>query len=202
MTSIRAVTSPSFCIGIKLNSVDVDPSTPSSLADTMEQIQLLIEAGIDFIEISGGTYENPRMMAEPGENVATTGLKESTVARESFFLSFAAEVRARFPTVLLMVTGGFRTRIGMEAALQSSACDMIGIGRPAAVLPGLPKEIILNEAVQDENASVVLERLPVPWLARAVPIKQIGAGWQSLYYAGQIQRMGNGLEPVDTRVKI
>jgi 2,4-dienoyl-CoA reductase-like NADH-dependent reductase (Old Yellow Enzyme family) len=189
--------------------VDVDPSTPDSVADTMAQIELLVAAGIDFIEISGGTYENPRMMAEPSEPASTIVVpaespkvvNNTTATRESFFLEFAAQVRIRFPSVVLLVTGGFRTRLGMSAALNSGACDLIGIARPAAVMPRLPKEVILNQEITDEKASVVLERLRMPWLMSWVPIRQIGAGWQSTYYAGQIQRMGRGESPVNTIVR-
>ena len=33
-----------------------------------------------------------------------------------------------------MVTGGFRTAAGMNAALDSSACDFVGIARPFAII--------------------------------------------------------------------
>lgn len=209
--AVRAATTPEFCIGIKLNSVDVDPATPNSIADTMTQIGLIVAAGIDFIEISGGTYENPRMAAEPSANGdgyvgEETAKSIRTAARESFFLSFATQVRALYPAAVLMVTGGFRTRLGMRAALESNACDLIGIGRPAAVLPGLPKDIILNPAVPDEAASVAMQRVPEPWLVRFIVhglgLKMVGAGWQSMYYGSQIQRMGKGELPLDTRVKV
>ena len=52
----------------------------------------------------------------------------STVAREAFFLDFAKAIREKFRSVPLMVTGGFRTRQGMEAALREDACDIIGLG--------------------------------------------------------------------------
>ncbi len=186
-----------------MNSVDAASS--ESVSDVIEQIRTVIECGIDFIEISGGTYENPRMMAEPasmGNPPATALPKKSdkTTARESFFLEFASTVRETFPKLVLMVTGGFRTRIGMEAALKSGGCDLVGIARPAAVLPYLPKEIILNtEEVADENAQVALAPLHIPWLIRHLPVKQVGAGFQSAYYASQIQRMAAGLLPIDTR---
>ncbi|TVY76145.1 NADH-dependent flavin oxidoreductase nadA [Lachnellula suecica] len=60
---IRAATSPSFAIGIKFNSVDA--SSTSSLDDVIEQIGLIKDAGIDFMEISGGSFESPNMMKEP-----------------------------------------------------------------------------------------------------------------------------------------
>lgn len=207
LASIRAATSPSFCIGIKLNSADVSasssspssaslPSSPdaTATADTMAQIQLLIDAGIDFIEISGGSYEDPKMGIEPPAT--------STAARESFFLDFATRVRERFPDVALMVTGGFRTRAGMEMAIQSGGCDLIGIGRPAAVLPRLPKEIILNEEVGDADADVRLRRLVLPWWVSWIPLRQVGVGYGSAYYQMQIQRFARGEETVDNRVAL
>lgn len=188
-----------------MNSVDA--SGNESLDDTLEQIHLVVEAGIDFIEISGGTYENPRMMQESNATDAipstTPDLQKnpkSANSRESFFLQFAQSVRGKFPKTILMVTGGFRTRTGMEAALESGACDLIGIARPAAVLPKLPKEIILNTEISDEKATVTLAPLKVPFFLKYSPVKQVGAGYQSQYYAAQIQRMAKGLLPIDTRL--
>jgi hypothetical protein len=43
---------------VKLNSAD---HGAANLEDTMSQIGLLVTAGIDFLEVSGGTYENPRV---------------------------------------------------------------------------------------------------------------------------------------------
>jgi hypothetical protein len=92
----------------------------------------------------------------------------------------------------------------MESALQSGGCDLVGIARPASVLPKLPKEIILNEEVKDEDASVRLKPISMPklycYLEWLMPIKLMGSGSQTVYYAQQIQRMGNGLKPLDTRL--
>jgi 2,4-dienoyl-CoA reductase-like NADH-dependent reductase (Old Yellow Enzyme family) len=136
--------------------------------------------------------------AAPLPNVA-----KSTALRESFFLEFAKTVRESFPQLVLMVTGGFRTRVGMEDALSSGGCDLIGIGRPATVRPKLPKEIILNtKEVPDERAHVALAPFEAPWLVKHFPIKQVGVGAASGYYGSQIQRMGEGLEPVDTILEV
>lgn len=54
----RKVVPSTFCVGIKLNSAD---HTSSTFEDTMTQIGLLVEAGIDFLEISGGSYEDPKV---------------------------------------------------------------------------------------------------------------------------------------------
>ena len=199
---IRQATSKEFCIGIKLNSVDA--SSSESPADAIEQIKLIAECGVDFIEISGGTYENPRMVnpewnAPKATHEKASTPKKSTIQRESYFLEFAKEVREKFPSVILMVTGGFRTRRGMEDALQSGACDLIGIGRPAAVLPKLPKEIILDMKVPDPEATVALARVKNPLWMDYFPLKQVGAGYQTVYFAEQIHRMGEGLKPIYLR---
>ncbi|KAM0154765.1 hypothetical protein ACHAQE_005508 [Botrytis cinerea] len=191
INEVRKQTSKEFCIGIKVNSVDA--ASNESLEDSMEQIRCIVEAGVDFIEISGGNYENPRMMGDP----SSAALPPS---RESFFLEFAQTVRKQFPSVLLMVTGGFRTRVGMEEALKSGGCDLIGIARPAAVIPKLPNEIILNKNIPDEEATVNLAPLSPPFLMRHFPVKQVGAGFQSIYYSSQIQRMAKGLLPVNTTI--
>jgi hypothetical protein len=138
-------------------------------------------------------------MATYNDDVSAAAKK--TADRESFFLQFAKTVRETFPSVVLMVTGGFRSRLGMEDALASGGCDIIGIGRPAAVLPKLPKDIILNtKEVPDDEAQVALEPVKVPFWAQLVPVKQIGAGYQTQYYSRQIRRMSRGLKPTDTRL--
>ncbi|KAJ5042266.1 uncharacterized protein L3040_004819 [Drepanopeziza brunnea f. sp. 'multigermtubi'] len=205
---IRRATSPEFCIGIKLNSVDA--SSSESLDDVMEQVQLIEAAGVDFLEISGGTYERPLMMQDPNARAAvvndapgTTAAatpKPSTLLRESFFLHFAQEIRRRFPRIVLMVTGGFRTRLGMQAALESGACDLIGLGRPATVLPKLPREILLNAEIPDDEARVSVATPPVPGWVSWIPIKAVGTGVQTGYFAGQIKRMSKGMMPIDSRI--
>lgn len=57
--AMRAVVPPSFCIGIKFNSVD--HQSAERLRECVEGLKLITEAGIDFMEVSGGSYENPRV---------------------------------------------------------------------------------------------------------------------------------------------
>src|SRR3546814_18926605 len=45
----------------------------------------------------------------------------------------------------LMVTGGFRTRAGIEEALDSGAVDVVGLGRPLCGEPDLPKPLHARE---------------------------------------------------------
>ena len=41
-----------------------------------------------------------------------------------------------------MVTGGFRTRAGMEQALAGGPVDVIGLGRPLCTDPDVPKPLL------------------------------------------------------------
>lgn len=104
---------------------------------------------------------------------------ERTLAREAFFLDFARETRQRFPDLVLMLTGGFRTRAGAEAAVQQNVCDIIGLGRPAAIDPDLPR-LFLDDGLEEEKARLVLGRVPVPALVRLLPFKGVGAGLESV----------------------
>lgn len=55
--AVRAVVPKEFCVGIKLNSAD-HQSRPE-LEACVKQLKLITAAGVDFVEVSGGTYENP-----------------------------------------------------------------------------------------------------------------------------------------------
>lgn len=178
----REVVPSNFAIGIKLNSADHDSA---DFEGTMTQIALLVEAGIDFMEISGGTYEDPRMMGYPvgagGEQAPVEVKSERTAAREAFFLEFAKTVRQRHPDLILMLTGGFRTRAGCVAAIEDGACDLVGIGRPAAIEPTLPVRL-LDESVEDEKAGLPLIKVPTPWYAKFLPRNLVGAGAETVSF--------------------
>lgn len=104
---------------------------------------------------------------------------QRTLAREAFFLEFARETRKRFPTLVLMLTGGFRSRAGAEFALRENACDLIGIARPAAVDPAFARRL-LDESVPEEEAQMFLGKVKPPFLLSLLPIKAVGAGLESV----------------------
>lgn len=188
-----AVPDSHFCIGVKLNSADVGGM--ESLDEALEQVDLIVGEGIDFLEISGGTYENTRFLA--GDNLEAY----PSAHREAFFLDFARAVRERHPKLILMVTGGFRSREGMQAALDSNACDLVGIGRAAAVYPHLPKEVLLNSEVRDEDARVVLEDIKANWLARFLGLKLVGMGAVATHYVSLIHKMAGGKKATGPHVE-
>ncbi|OJD29491.1 nadh:flavin oxidoreductase nadh oxidase [Diplodia corticola] len=187
--AIRKVTpEEGFCVGVKLDSADCQ--TGEAMEEAIEQIGAILEAGIDFLEISGGLYEDPWMMGGAGDED-----EEETSAREAFFLDFARSIRGHFPSLTLMVTGGFRTRLGMEAAIAgggtdgTSACDLVGIGRPAVLQPSAPRDVIFNPDVADEDARLREEKVEVPRWAKLSGIRAVGLGATSAWYSGQIRKL-------------
>ena len=100
-------------------------------------------------------------------------------AREAFFLSFSKAIRSHFPNTPLIVTGGFRSRHGMAAAVREGDCDMIGLGRPAVLEPALPQTKIFNEKFQDSE-KLYTESLSKPFLDKIIGNGVVGAGAESV----------------------
>lgn len=174
--AMRAATAPDFCISIKLNSADFQRGGFTE-EESMQVAETLAGMGIDLIEISGGTYEQPEMA---GGNVRT-----STRAREAYFLKYAEQIRARIPHTPLMVTGGFRSAQAMREALASGATDLVGLARPLVMEPDLPKRVLAGENVQSVVAPITTGIRMVDEMA------MMEVSW----YARQLHRMGAGREP-------
>ena len=132
--AIRKETGDDFPVGIKLNSADYSKGGFSH-EESMLVVEALATAGVDLLEISGGTYESPSMVGHK--------VKESTRKREAYFLEFAEQIRDRV-AVPLVVTGGFRSGKAMEGALKSGATDFIGLARPLSVYPDFPNALLNN----------------------------------------------------------
>lgn len=130
--NIREKVGSSYPIGIKINSADFQRGAFSE-EESLEVIQLLSNAGIDMIEVSGGTYEKAAMMGRKK--------KKSTEEREAYFADFIVKARAVAKAPLLL-TGGFRTAEVMAEALRKDELDFIGIARPFAVDPFLAKGLL------------------------------------------------------------
>ena len=175
---VRRQVGSDFCVGIKLNSADFQKGGFTE-EESMATIQALADAGIDLIEISGGTYETPAM-----GGAFHKPQKSSTVVREAYFLEFAEKVRAMVK-VPLMVTGGFRTAQGMNAALRSGALDLVGMARLLALDPEAPRALLQG---QDSPQHVR------PITTGIKPIDRMGI-MEVLWYTLQLKRIANGGNP-------
>ena len=176
--AVRAATSESFIISVKLNSADFQKGGITE-EEVISVFKAIDEAGIDLIEISGGTYEAPAMAGAKSNQ-----RKESTIAREAYFLDFAEKIRKEVKCKL-MVTGGFRTVKGMNAALESGACDFIGIARPLAVETDLTDRLIAGKDV----------KYAVNPIKTGIPFVDKMAIMEIIWYAAQFKAIGEGKAP-------
>jgi len=163
------VTDPIFSISIKINSAEFQKGGFQP-EECKEVCQHLENIGIDWVELSGGTYEELSFKQ-----------RETTKAREAFFLEFAEVIRPALKKVPVYVTGGFQTAASMIKAIKNGSADGIGLARPASEEPYLPKQLI-NGEVHSKLASK--------------PDYNDFAIWNSLS-GTNIRRIGFGMETVD-----
>ncbi len=176
--AVRAVTSEQFIISVKLNSADFQRGGISE-EDVIATFKAIDAAGIDLIEISGGSYEAPAMAGVKQEK-----RKASTIAREAYFLEFAEKIRVQVQCKL-MVTGGFRTAAVMNAALAIGACDFIGMARPFAVEPDVTNRLIAGQDV----------RYAVDKIKTGISMIDKMAIMEVIWYAAQFKDIAEGKQP-------
>ena len=191
VAAVRAAVGPSFPVSVKLNSADFQKGG-FDFQDSLTVARWLEEAGVDLLEISGGSYEQPAMMDTDGlEEKEQPKVAASTAAREAYFVDFAKAMKAELSTMPLMVTGGFRTRAAMEHALTTGAADIIGIGRPLCAAPDACRDV-LGGSSDLPRFEDQLSLLPawLDWMGRSKIVRAIsGFGVQMWYYA-QIDHIG------------
>ncbi|MEM9015353.1 MAG: NADH:flavin oxidoreductase/NADH oxidase family protein [Pseudomonadota bacterium] len=194
--AVRAVVGGGFPISVKLNSSDFQKGGFSE-GDSVAVARGLDDAGVDVLEISGGSYEQPAMMDLEGQEARFEESKrESTRQREAYFLTYAEEIRevTKFP---LMVTGGFRTRRGMIDALDANACDLCGIARPLCVDIDAPSRLISGGVEKLTSYEKLLRVGPGffgPNSSNAIIKALNGFGVMAFFYEN-IFRLADGKEP-------
>ena len=213
---IRAICPKPYCLSVKLNSADYMAAGGLSTDEGLEQVKWLIECGdVDFVEISGGNAENTssklhsespplgfsihRLIAVKDSFGTKTidkapVLSESTRIREAYFTDFAERVQALDSNVPVQLSGGFRSRTGMADAIDSGVCSLIGLGRSVVLQPDLPKAVLLNPSVPDNEAIAISHIVKGQWFAKLIPVKVIGAGLAIQFFYHNMRRMGNGLK--------
>jgi 2,4-dienoyl-CoA reductase-like NADH-dependent reductase (Old Yellow Enzyme family) len=190
----RQAVGADFPVSVKLNSDDFRKGGFTN-EDCLRVVELLNAERLDLLEISGGTYEQPRIIGADGAAASAAPVRESTRRREAYFIDYAEKIRqvARMP---LMVTGGFRTRAAMEEALHG-ACDVIGIGRPLVSDPAASRKLLAGELdALPAHERVLGAKRRRGWLARLDLATYLRAFAGISWYYIQIFRLADGL-PVD-----
>ena len=194
----REALGDNYPISVKLNSADFQKGGFSA-EDSSKVASMLSEAKIDLLEISGGTYEQPRLLGLDTVSInpkRSEIRKESTIAREAYFLAYTEEIK-KVIDIPLMVTGGFRSRLAMETAINQGACEIVGIGRPLCSDP-LSVKKLLDRSIDVLPTFEKTLSIGPGWLSQRSPFRLIQAlnafGIQSWYYS-QIRRISEGLSP-------
>lgn len=190
VAAVRQAVGAEFPVAVKLNSADFQRGG-FDFEDSLKVAQWLQDAGVDLIEVSGGTYEQPKLLNLEGvEPVAEQAVAQSTRAREAYFVDFAQAMREQLD-IPVMVTGGLRRLDAMESALASGSADMIGLGRPMCVMTDAPRQLLsgLAELPRYEQQ---LSLLPA-WLRGLEKIKlvrTVAAFATQYWYYEQIALLG------------
>ena len=166
--AVRRAVGDDFPVGIKLNSDDFRKGGFSN-EECVGVVRWLNGERVDLLEVSGGTYEQPRLLGFEGKRDSVVPIRESTRQREAYFAEYARGIRA-VATMPLMLTGGFRTREGMQTALEEGDCDVIGLGRPLCTEPDLPKRLLSGEADAALRWEHALVLRPRGWLSPTSPL--------------------------------
>jgi 2,4-dienoyl-CoA reductase-like NADH-dependent reductase (Old Yellow Enzyme family) len=180
---IRARVSPSFAVALKLNSADFQRGGFSE-DESRGVLAAVASEGLDLIEVSGGSYEQPAMMGAAAA---------STRAREAYFLEYARTVRNLIGDIPLAVTGGFRSRTAMLEAITSGECDVIGLGRPTVTTTDAA-DAILSGRTEALTAHNIRYGMP-PVVGKVVDLKSLDGLLDLSWHTDQLHRLGAGLQP-------
>ena len=173
--AIRDRVNDNFIVGVKLNSADFQKGG-FDIADSEQVVDWLNAEAVDFVEISGGSYESSAMMG----NSEDGRVESSTEKRELFFFDFAKRI-SETANMPLMVTGGVTRRETAENALNDAGVDMVGIGRAFAYNPQL-----IADWREDKSLQVTISR--AGWKDKAMgSLAGMAMTKQQLY------RLGDGL---------
>ncbi|KAK1033177.1 hypothetical protein LTS16_016513 [Friedmanniomyces endolithicus] len=170
--AVRGRTSPSFILGIKLNSVEFQAKGFDS-AEAKELCSLLEQDRFDFVELSGGTYES----------LAFVHKRESSKKREAFFMEFADLIAPALTKTKVYVTGGFKTVGAMVHALET--VDGVGLARPLCQEPDFCRDVLEGKVRG----------------AIKMGVDENNFGLTSAAAGAQMRQMGKGEEPVDLSVE-
>ncbi len=174
-------------VGVKLNSGDYVHGGFSE-EHSLQHVRTISGWNmIDFIEVSGGDYEDPRMWHRFLELtigcVLTSYVEFGQVStRQAFFSSFSrkalevARSSCSSPP-LIILTGSLRVRKVMASSIRDGHTQLIGIGRPSVLHPSFASAI-QNPSLGDEDVQPPTEP-DVPDL-HISPL--IGAGLTSIWY--------------------
>ncbi|KAF8627358.1 hypothetical protein AX15_004425 [Amanita polypyramis BW_CC] len=207
---VKAIVPDDFVLSVKINSADYVDSQSSDDAiqnnekRITEHVLTMAKWGVfDFIEFSGGDYEEPNFMVTVDKS-----------RRQAFFSRFSHHIMGVLDSLpedtqrpFIVLTGGLRTPSHLCTVLTSRHADLLGIGRGSLLRPDLPlylEEIYNTSKIMNDDAvwDTPFEREPEletkgisGWIWDRFPkLPLIGAGVQMAWYGNMIRRLGSANE--------
>ena len=167
-----------FPIGIKINSTDFKEDGLTE-EDSLKTIIELANLGLDFVEISGGTYERPAMMGATSKST-----------NQVFFAEYSKKLKQKID-IPVVVTGGIRSINAMNILLNDNTTDFIGIARPLTIDPNIPNKI-------KQGTYTIVETTRVSTGVKKLD-KIFGSLLGIVYYQVLMQNIAKGKEPKATK---
>ena len=167
-----------FTIGIKINSTDFKEDGLTE-EDSLKTIIELANLGLDFVEISGGTYERPAMMGATSKST-----------NQIFFAEYSKKLKQKIE-IPVVVTGGIRSINAMNTLLNDNTTDFIGIARPLTIDPNIPNKI-------KQGTYTIVETTRVSTGVKKLD-KIFGSLLGIVYYQVLMQNIAKGKEPKATK---
>ena len=175
---IREELGKDFTIGIKINSTDFKEDGLTE-EDSLKTIIELANLGLDFVEISGGTYERPAMMGATSKST-----------NQVFFAEYSKKLKQKIE-IPVVVTGGIRSINAMNTLLNDNTTDFIGIARPLTIDPNIPNKI-------KQGTYTIVETTRVSTGVKKLD-KIFGSLLGIVYYQVLMQNIVKGKEPKATK---
>ena len=161
-----------FIVSVKLNSADFQRGG-FDVEDAIEVVKSLNDMGLDFIELSGGSYEAPAMQGKSGD--------QRTLAREAYFLTFAKQI-AEHTSIPVMTTGGIK-RLSVANEVLDSNMELVGIASALAYNPALINQWHVDQDTMGYIPATAWKDKTLSGLANMALVKR------------QLRRLGKGDKP-------
>ena len=170
--AVKMACEPKFSVSVKINSADFQRGG-FDVDDARQVVKMLEEYNIDFVELSGGSYEAPAMQGRTAD--------KRTLAREAYFLEFAEQI-ANATSLNIMTTGGISKYDTAQRVIDSGMC-LVGMASALAFTPDLVNKWQENTAVPGVIPKVQWKDKTLAGLATMGIIKR------------QLRRMAKGKQP-------
>ncbi|MBU2881704.1 NADH:flavin oxidoreductase/NADH oxidase family protein [Psychrosphaera sp. B3R10] len=169
---VKEAVSSHFSVSVKLNSADFQRGG-FDVDDAEWVVKKLSMLGLDFVELSGGSYESPAMQGKTADG--------RTLQREAYFLEFAAKI-AKVTDLPIMTTGGIK-RLPVARHVVNSGPQLVGIASAFAFVPNLVDRWQLD-------SQFIAQTKVVRWHDKTLS----GLANMALV-TSQLRRIGNGKKP-------